>query len=350
MLAARARGLGTAWTTVHLMQEQAVAELLGMPFGTTQQVCLSPLAYTLGTDFNAAARPEPESSSTGTAGSRSPWTPTCGRPPSRPPASCPPDEGDALYEAALASGAAVPGAPFLEVGSYCGRSTVCWAPPPASVARSSSRRPPPRLGGEPGRLVAARHLSSTRTGGWTPSPVPPGHPTTPAWSSRWSASSVRRRRSPRHWTTPLALVFIDGGHGGEPARADSRAGRPTSALGGPRHPRRVPRPADGGRPAYEEIYRPALARGRCRRRRDGLAPRPPLHPRPPDPDPDPAPDSTLPGPRPAHVRGSGAGSSHGREAGQRRNPPPASTRRPWRSPAGAPRAVGGGEDAAGHGG
>ena len=61
MLAARARGLGTAWTTVHLMQEQAVAELLGMPFGTTQQVCLSPLAYTVGTEFHPAARPEAES-------------------------------------------------------------------------------------------------------------------------------------------------------------------------------------------------------------------------------------------------------------------------------------------------
>jgi len=36
----------------------------------------------------------------------------------------PPEEGDALYEAAMAAGAAVPGAPFLEVGSYCGRSTV----------------------------------------------------------------------------------------------------------------------------------------------------------------------------------------------------------------------------------
>ncbi|MDO9175647.1 MAG: class I SAM-dependent methyltransferase, partial [Actinomycetota bacterium] len=36
----------------------------------------------------------------------------------------PPDEGDALYEAAVAAGAAVPGLPVLEVGSYCGRSTV----------------------------------------------------------------------------------------------------------------------------------------------------------------------------------------------------------------------------------
>lgn len=58
MLAARARGLGTCWTTLHLMQEQAVAEILGIPFDQTQQLCLSPLAYTVGTDFKPAARPD----------------------------------------------------------------------------------------------------------------------------------------------------------------------------------------------------------------------------------------------------------------------------------------------------
>ena len=60
MLAARARGLGTSWTTVHLMMEQQVADILGIPFDTVQQVCLSPLAYTKGTDFKAAVRPEPD--------------------------------------------------------------------------------------------------------------------------------------------------------------------------------------------------------------------------------------------------------------------------------------------------
>jgi len=60
MLAARARGLGTCWTTLHLMQEQAVAEILGIPFGSVQQLCLSPLAFTVGTDFKPAARPDPD--------------------------------------------------------------------------------------------------------------------------------------------------------------------------------------------------------------------------------------------------------------------------------------------------
>ncbi len=61
MLAARARGLGMAWTTIHLMMEQAVADIVGIPFDTVQQVCLSPMAYTLGTDFKPALRPEPDS-------------------------------------------------------------------------------------------------------------------------------------------------------------------------------------------------------------------------------------------------------------------------------------------------
>jgi nitroreductase len=61
MLAARARGLGTAWTTIHLMMEQQVADILGIPFDTVQQVCLSPLAYTVGTDFKPAKRPAAES-------------------------------------------------------------------------------------------------------------------------------------------------------------------------------------------------------------------------------------------------------------------------------------------------
>ena len=61
MLAARARGLGTCWTTVHLMMEQAAADVLGIPFDQVQQICLSPLAYTEGTDFKPAARPPADS-------------------------------------------------------------------------------------------------------------------------------------------------------------------------------------------------------------------------------------------------------------------------------------------------
>jgi nitroreductase len=60
MLAARARGLGTAWTTVHRIKEQQVAELLGVPYDTVALPVLAPIAYTKGTDFKPAARPEPD--------------------------------------------------------------------------------------------------------------------------------------------------------------------------------------------------------------------------------------------------------------------------------------------------
>ncbi len=60
MLAARARGLGTSWTTVHLMMEQQVADVVGIPFDEVQQVCLSPIAHTVGTDFHPAMRPDPD--------------------------------------------------------------------------------------------------------------------------------------------------------------------------------------------------------------------------------------------------------------------------------------------------
>jgi nitroreductase len=61
MLAARARGLGTCWTTVHLMMEQQAADVLGIPFDQVQQVCMSPVAYTQGTDFKPAQRPPADS-------------------------------------------------------------------------------------------------------------------------------------------------------------------------------------------------------------------------------------------------------------------------------------------------
>jgi nitroreductase len=60
MLAARARGLGTAWTTLHLMMEQAVADIVDIPFDSMQQVCLTPLAFTKGTSFKPAIRADPD--------------------------------------------------------------------------------------------------------------------------------------------------------------------------------------------------------------------------------------------------------------------------------------------------
>ncbi len=56
MLAARARGLGTCWTTFHLGYEEEAADLLGIPYEEVMQVALIPVAYTIGTDFRPARR------------------------------------------------------------------------------------------------------------------------------------------------------------------------------------------------------------------------------------------------------------------------------------------------------
>jgi nitroreductase len=56
MLAARLRGLGSAYTTLHLRYERDVAELLGIPFESVTQAALLPVAYYTGDDFRPAAR------------------------------------------------------------------------------------------------------------------------------------------------------------------------------------------------------------------------------------------------------------------------------------------------------
>jgi nitroreductase len=55
-LALRSRGLGSAWTTLHLYREQETAELLGIPYGEHVQVGLFPVAHTIGTTFRPADR------------------------------------------------------------------------------------------------------------------------------------------------------------------------------------------------------------------------------------------------------------------------------------------------------
>ena len=54
-LAARARGLGSAWTTFHLVHEQQVADILGIP-PTVTQIALLPVAFYTGDSFSPAPR------------------------------------------------------------------------------------------------------------------------------------------------------------------------------------------------------------------------------------------------------------------------------------------------------
>lgn len=56
MMALRTKGMGSAWTTLHLPREKEVAELLGIDYDNWTQAGLFPVAYTVGTDFKLAKR------------------------------------------------------------------------------------------------------------------------------------------------------------------------------------------------------------------------------------------------------------------------------------------------------
>jgi nitroreductase len=56
MLALRERGLGSVWTTIGLLREKEIADILGVPFEQYAQAGMFPVAYTVGTDFRKAWR------------------------------------------------------------------------------------------------------------------------------------------------------------------------------------------------------------------------------------------------------------------------------------------------------
>ena len=175
----------------------------------------------------------------------------------------PPDEGDALYGAAMAAGRAVDG-PMLEIGSYCGRSTV-WL---GAAARACGTV-----------LFAVDHHrgSEENQEGWEhhdPSMVDPTTgrmDTLPVFRTTIHRAGLEDvvvalvGQSPtiaHYWATPLSLLFIDGGHGQEPARLDYEGWSKHVAIGGTLAIHDVfPDPADGGRPPYEQIYLPAMQSG-----------------------------------------------------------------------------------------
>ena len=177
----------------------------------------------------------------------------------------PPDEGDALHDAACSLEGDVAHAPIVEVGSWCGRSTV-WL---GAAAR--------RLGTV---VFAVDHHrgSEENQPGWEwhdESLVDPATgriDTLPFFRATISGAGLDDvviavvGESPvvaARWTTPVGFLFIDGGHGVEPARADYAGWTPHVMVGGMLAIHDVfPDPADGGRPPYEDIYLPALASGK----------------------------------------------------------------------------------------
>jgi MMP 1-O-methyltransferase len=167
----------------------------------------------------------------------------------------PDDEGLALYRFALRAGSSVAGAAsFVEVGAWCGKSTLYLG---AAAAESGAVL----------FSVDHHHGSEENQPGWEhhdPAVVDPRTgriDTLPFWRRTVDGAGLGRSvvgvvgDSPTvasRWRTPLQFCFIDGGHGADPAWADYRGWAPQVAVGGWLAVHDVfPDPADGGRPPYE---------------------------------------------------------------------------------------------------
>jgi MMP 1-O-methyltransferase len=173
----------------------------------------------------------------------------------------PTDEAEALHHAALVAGSERRG-PFLEVGAYCGKSSI-WL---GAAARSA---------GTVLFSVDHHHGSAENQIGWEfhDPELTDGDgrmDTLPAWRRAIAGADLEgtvigvigeSSTIGAHWRTPLGLLFIDGGHGDEVVRADERAWLGHVAGGGLLAIHDVfPDPADGGRPPYE-LYRRTLDGG-----------------------------------------------------------------------------------------
>ena len=173
----------------------------------------------------------------------------------------PPDEGVALHEAALL--VADSAAPMLEIGSYCGKSGIYLG----SAAKERNTI-----------LFALDHHrgSEENQPGWEwhePDLVDPDVgviDTLPRFRRAIFDAGLEGTvvalvgDSPTvgsRWAIPLSFLFIDGGHGSEPAHRDFELWTPWIEAGGILAIHDVfPDPADGGRPPYE-IYCRAIESG-----------------------------------------------------------------------------------------
>jgi predicted O-methyltransferase YrrM len=176
------------------------------------------------------------------------------------PGFMPDAEGLALFDAAARY---APRGPVLEIGSYCGKSTIYLA----AAARAA------------GQLVVTvdhHRGSEEHQPGWEyhdPALVDPATgrlDTLPRLRATLATAGLedhvvvvvgRSADVARLWATPLGLVFIDGGHTEPAARTDYESWAPWVAPGGALAIHDVfPDPADGGQAPYL-IYRRALSSG-----------------------------------------------------------------------------------------
>lgn len=176
----------------------------------------------------------------------------------------PADEGDALWAAATEAVEAVPGQPLLELGSYCGRSTV-WLGDVAERAGTLLFALDHHRGSEENQSGWEHHDSEVVDTRIAKMDTLPFFRATIHDAGLEAAVVALVGRAPSIgsvWTTSLSFLFIDGGHGKEPARLDYERWTPHVAPGGTLAIHDVfPDPADGGRPPFEQIYRPALESG-----------------------------------------------------------------------------------------
>lgn len=173
----------------------------------------------------------------------------------------PKNEAAALYDAAIA--VEVDG-PLLEVGSYCGKSSVYLGYAAQSIGRVLYALDHHR-GSEENQAGWEHHdseLIDKQKGVMD---------TLPYFRDAIFAAGLEHvvialvghsGVIARNWTTPLSFLFIDGGHGEEPAKADFNGWVPKVKEGGILAIHDVfPNPNDGGRPPYEQIYLPAIESG-----------------------------------------------------------------------------------------
>ena len=173
----------------------------------------------------------------------------------------PKNEAAALYDAAIA--VEVEG-PLLEVGSYCGKSSVYLGYAAQSIGRVLYALDHHR-GSEENQAGWEHHdseLIDKQKGVMD---------TLPYFRDAIFAAGLEHvvialvghsGVIARNWTTPLSFLFIDGGHGEEPAKADFNGWVPKVKEGGTLAIHDVfPNPKDGGRPPYEQIYLPAIESG-----------------------------------------------------------------------------------------
>src|SRR4051812_36032168 len=163
----------------------------------------------------------------------------------------PDDEGLALYDAAVAAGAL---GPLLEIGTYCGKSAI-YLGAAARTAGTVLFTVDHHRGSEENQSGWEHHdttLVDPRTGRMDTLPTFRDTIEDAGMEDSVVAVIGQSVTVARFWSTPLALLFIDGGHGEDVVRADESAWVPKVESGGYIALHDVfPDPADGGRPPYE---------------------------------------------------------------------------------------------------